>query len=91
MPKLIIKKMPQVVLLSISLLLAVSPHAEAQNSVRETNKNYLNFSTTAELQQFYTYNAKDKIIISGHRGGIDFPENSLEGLQEERYAGLFRN
>jgi glycerophosphoryl diester phosphodiesterase len=74
--------MPQVVLLSISLLLAVSPHAEAQNSVRETNKNYLNFSTTAELQQFYTCNGKDKIIISGHRGGIDFPENSLEGLQE---------
>lgn len=68
-------------LLSMSLLLAAPHRAEAQKSKTKKHDNYLSFSTTADLQQFFSYKNSDKIIISGHRGGIDFPENSLEGLQ----------
>lgn len=74
--KNLIKKMPQAALLSTFLILATPHDTSAQK-----NNNYLNFSTTAQLQQFFSYNNEDQIIISGHRGGIDFPENSLEGLQ----------
>lgn len=62
-----------------AILVMLLPYlAEAQKSIRN---NEINFTTTAELQQFFSYKANDRIIISGHRGGIDYPENSIEGLQ----------
>src|SRR5690606_29624732 len=54
---------------------------DAQSKKPEKKSNYLNFHNVEELQGFFNYKNDGSIIISGHRGGIDFPENSLEGLQ----------
>jgi len=43
----------------------------------------LNFKTIAEMQDYFTY-AKDKKIISGHRGTMEngMPENSIAAMEE---------
>lgn len=74
-----LRKLATTILLTPPLLFLFAPlSSDAQNS--NGNENYFHFSTTAELQHYFAYNEKDQIIISGHRGGIDYPENSLEGL-----------
>ncbi len=54
---------------------------DAQSKKPEKKFNYLDFHNVEELQNFFKYKNEGSITISGHRGGIDFPENSLEGLQ----------
>lgn len=75
------KKLMQSTLVLATFLLFIPHLAEAQSSSTDKNANYLDFSTTGELQNFFSYKGDGNIIISGHRGGIDFPENSREGLQ----------
>lgn len=58
------------------LLTAYTAQAQQGNS-----KNYIKLKNTKELQSFFQYKTPQSIIISGHRGGIDYPENSLEGLE----------
>ncbi|NGF55434.1 glycerophosphodiester phosphodiesterase family protein [Parapusillimonas sp. SGNA-6] len=75
---MILLKQAKQLSLIVGLSLLFAPHsADAQKK----KSNYLNFKTTEELQDFFRYKNDGSIIISGHRGGIDFPENSLEGLQ----------
>ncbi len=62
------------VLIIICGISSYSAHAQKNKS------NYLNFKNSEELYAFFRYEKDGDIIISGHRGGIDFPENSLEGL-----------
>lgn len=71
------KHLIQAVILSFGILITLPHTAEAQ----KINTNTIQISKPKDLQHFLSYKADDKIIISGHRGGIDFPENSLEGLQ----------
>lgn len=71
------KHLIQGALLSFGILVTIPYKAGAQ----KINTNNIQISKPKDLQHFLSYKADDKIIISGHRGGIDFPENSLEGLQ----------
>lgn len=61
--------------IAIALLLCLALTVNAQKN------NYIKFKNTKEIQSFFKYKTPQDIIISGHRGGIDYPENSLEGLE----------
>ncbi len=52
----------------------------------------LNIKSNTELQEFFRYTGKDRPIISGHRGGMEygFPENSIEAFENTlRYTPAF--
>lgn len=53
-------------------------------TAQKTGPHFLNFKNTAELQNYFSYKADGRILISGHRGGREnnFPENSIEVMQE---------
>lgn len=52
-------------------------------SAQQAKRNYLEFNSTKEIQEFFRYKEDGSIIVSGHRGGREknFPENSIEGFQ----------
>lgn len=78
--QLVAQKMSRVARI-LFIFLLIAPHgAEAQKRSAK-NDNYVHFSTMEEQQRFFAYKGNNEMIISGHRGGIGFPENSLEGLQ----------
>lgn len=60
---------------------------------QKKESNYLSFSSTIELQDYFKYKNDGTIIISGHRGGreVGFPENSIEGFQNvlEQMPAIF--
>src|SRR5690606_5664357 len=64
-------------------LLVLLTFLSIQNNVFAQKLHKLNFKTIAEMQAYFTY-AKDKKIISGHRGTIEhgMPENSIVAMEE---------
>jgi len=68
----------------ITILILVSSISFATKvSAQIVKDNYIHFSNTKELQNFFKYKGDGTILVSGHRGGREknFPENSLEGFQ----------
>src|SRR5690606_8402685 len=65
------------------LFLVLLTFLSIQNNAFAQKLHKLSFNTSEEMQAYFTY-AKDKKIISGHRGTIEngIPENSIEALKE---------
>lgn len=72
-----INNFKQASIFSAALLLLISQSTNAQ----QNNPNYLDFHSAEQLQDFFSYKKDGNIIISGHRGDLSFPDNSLEGLK----------
>jgi glycerophosphoryl diester phosphodiesterase len=65
------------------LFLVLLTFLSIQNNAFAQKLHKLSFNTSEEMQTYFTY-AKDKKIISGHRGTIEngIPENSIAALKE---------